>query len=194
MVNRPVRDSLAFVGPRNGRFRAPQALATGRHNPHDALVIWALAVVLVVVGLAGIVLPALPGTVLIFAGLLLAAWADGFVRVGAGTIILLGILTIATYFVDVATMALGMKRLGTTRRAMAGAAIGTLAGLFFGLPGLIIGPFAGAVLGELTAHRDLGRAGRAGIAAWLGFLIGTVVKVGLAFAMVGIFLTAWFVS
>ena len=156
--------------------------------------IWALAVILVVVGLAGVVLPALPGTVLIFAGLLLAAWADGFVRVGAGTMILLGVLTVASYFVDVATMALGMKRLGTTRRAMAGAAIGTIGGLFFGLPGLIIGPFAGAVLGELTAHRDLGRAGRAGVAAWLGFLIGTVVKVGLAFTMVGIFLTAWLLS
>ena len=164
--------------------------ASGDH----VLVIWALAVILVIVGLAGVVLPALPGTVLIFAGLLLAAWADGFVRVGAVTIIGLGILTVATYFVDVATMALGMKRLGTTRRAMAGAAIGTLAGLFFGLPGLLIGPFAGAILGELTAHRDLGRAGRAGIAAWIGFLIGTVVKIGLAFAMVGIFLTAWFVS
>jgi len=171
-----------------------RALATGTANPHDGLVIWALAVVLVVVGLAGIVLPALPGTVLIFAGLLLAAWADGFVRVGAGTIVLLGILTVATYFVDVATMALGMKRLGTTKRAMVGAAIGSVAGLFFGLPGLIIGPFAGAVVGELTAHRDFGRAGRAGLAAWLGFLIGTIVKVGLAFAMVGIFLTAWFVA
>lgn len=156
--------------------------------------IWAVAVVLVVVGLAGVVLPALPGTVLIFAGLLLAAWADDFARVGVGTIVVLGILTAASYFVDVATMALGMKRLGTSRRAMAGAAIGTIAGLFFGLPGLIVGPFAGAVIGELTSHRDLGRAGRAGVAAWIGFLIGTVVKVGLAFAMVGIFLTAWFVS
>ena len=156
--------------------------------------IFALAIVLVVVGLAGVVLPALPGTVLIFAGLLLAAWADDFVRVGAGTIVGLGILTVASYFVDVATMAFGMKRLGATRRAMAGAAIGTVAGLFFGLPGLIIGPFVGAVLGELTAHRDVGRVGRAGIAAWIGFLIGTVVKVGLAFVMVGIFLTAWFVS
>jgi uncharacterized protein YqgC (DUF456 family) len=169
-------------------------LASDRANPHDALVIWALAVVLVAVGLVGIVLPAVPGTVLIFAGLLLAAWADGFVRVGAGTITLLGILTVASYVVDVAAMALGMKRLGTTKRAMAGAAIGTVAGLFFGLPGLLLGPFAGAVLGELTAHRDLRRAGRAGIAAWLGFLIGTVVKIGLAFAMVGIFLAAWLVS
>ena len=145
-----------------------------RAHPHHALVIWALAVILVAVGLVGIVVPALPGTTLIFAGLFLAAWADGFVRVGAGTLILLGVLTVATYFVDLATMTLGMKRLGTTKRAIAGAAIGTIAGLFFGLPGLIIGPFVGAVLGELTAHRDLGRAGRAGIAAWLGFVIGTV--------------------
>jgi uncharacterized protein len=156
--------------------------------------IWALAVLLVVVGLAGVVLPAVPGTALIFAGLLLAAWADGFVRVGVVTIVMLGILTVASYFVDIATMALGMKRLGTTRRAMAGAALGTLAGLFFGLPGLVIGPFVGAVVGELTAHRDLRGAGRAGIAAWIGFLIGTVVKVSLAFAMVGIFLTAWFIT
>jgi uncharacterized protein YqgC (DUF456 family) len=156
-------------------------------------VIWVAAVVLVVVGLAGVVLPALPGTVLIFAGLLLAASADGFMRVGTSTIVGLGILTVGSYFVDVATMALGMKRLGTSRRAMAGAGVGTVAGLFFGLPGLIIGPFAGAVVGELTVHRDLGRAGRAGIAAWIGFVIGTVVKVGLAFAMVGIFLTAWLV-
>jgi len=156
--------------------------------------IWALAATLIVVGLAGVVLPGLPGTLMIFAGLLLAAWADGFVRVGPGTIAALGILTIATYFADIWTMTLGMKRLGTTRRAMFGAAIGALAGLFFGLPGLIVGPFAGAVLGELTSHRDIRGAGRAGIAAWVGFLIGTVVKVGLAFAMVGIFLTAWFVS
>jgi uncharacterized protein YqgC (DUF456 family) len=156
-------------------------------------VILALALVIVVIGLAGVVLPGLPGTLLIFAGLLLAAWSDGFVRVGVGTIIGLGFLTAATYLVDLAAIALGMKRLGATRRAMAGAAIGTIAGLFFGLPGLVIGPFAGAVVGELTTHRDIGRAGRAGIAAWVGFLIGTVVKVALAFAMVGIFLAAWFV-
>src|SRR5262245_6161770 len=159
----------------------------------EVVMIWAIAVVLVVVGLVGVSLPALPGTALIFAGLLLAAWADNFMRVGLFTIVVLGIVTVATYFVDVIMMALGMKRLGATRRAMAGATIGTLAGLFFGLPGLIVGPFAGAVIGELTSQRDLARAGRAGIAAWIGFLIGTVVKIGLAFAMVGIFLLAWFV-
>ncbi len=156
--------------------------------------ILALAVLLVVVGLVGVVLPAVPGTILIFAGLLLAAWSDDFARVGIGTIVVLGLMTVASYFVDIGAMALGMKRLGTTRRAMAGAAIGALAGVFFGLPGLVIGPFAGAVLGELTSHRDLRGAGRAGIAAWIGFLIGTVVKVSLAFAMVGIFLMVWFVD
>jgi len=124
-------------------------------------VLLAVAVALVVVGLAGVVLPAIPGTLLIFAGLWLAAWSDGFMRVGAGTIVVLGVLAAATYFVDAAMMALGMKRLGTSGRAMAGAAVGMAVGMFFGLPGLIVGPFAGAVLGELTAHRDLGRAGRA---------------------------------
>jgi uncharacterized protein YqgC (DUF456 family) len=75
---------------------------------------------------------------------------------------------------------------------MAGAALGTIAGLFFGLPGLIIGPFAGAVLGELTLHRDMARAGKAGIAAWIGFAVGMAVKVGMAFLMIAIFAATMF--
>ena len=150
-----------------------------------------LATVLVVVGVAGVVVPAVPGPILIFAGLLLAAWSDGFARVGVPTMVLLGFLTLATYFVDIAMMTLGMKRLGTTKRAMVGAALGTLAGLLFGLPGVIIGPFAGAMLAELTANADWRVAGRAGLVAWIGFLVGTMTKVALAFATVGIFLTAW---
>jgi uncharacterized protein len=156
------------------------------------VLLWVLGVTLVAVGLAGIVLPALPGTILIFAGLLLAAWADGFTRVGAGTLTVLGIIAAASYTVDFVGAALGAKRLGASPRAMTGAALGTLLGLFLGLPGLILGPFAGAVLGELTVHRDLRRAGRAGVAAWIGFAIGTAVKVALAFSMVAIFLAALF--
>jgi uncharacterized protein YqgC (DUF456 family) len=151
-----------------------------------------LAIILVIIGLAGIVVPGLPGPILIFAGLVLAAWSDGFVRVGVLTLVAIGVLTLATYVIDVAVMAMGMQRFGATRRAMAGAAVGTLAGLFLGLPGLIIGPFAGAVLGELTAERDMRLATRAGGAAWLGFLVGTAAKVALAFVTVGIFLAAWF--
>ena len=156
------------------------------------ILLWVLAAILVVVGLAGILLPALPGTILIFAGLLLAASADGFTHVGAGTLVLLGVIAAASYGVDFVAAALGVKRLGASSRAMAGAAIGTLLGLFLGLPGLIVGPFAGAVVGELTVHRDLARAGRAGMAAWIGFAIGTAVKVALAFSMVAIFLAAMF--
>jgi hypothetical protein len=65
-------------------------------------------------------------------------------------------------------------------------------GLFLGLPGLIVGPFVGAVLGELSTNPDWRRAGHVGIAAWIGFAIGTAVKVGIAFAMVAIFLAALF--
>jgi hypothetical protein len=158
-----------------------------------SVLLWILAVTLVVIGLVGIVLPALPGTILIFAGLLLGAWADGFTRVGAGTLTLLGVIAAASYGIDFVAAAFGVKRLGASTRAMTGAALGTLFGLFLGLPGLIVGPFVGAVLGELTVQRDVVRAGRAGVAAWIGFAIGMAIKVALAFTMVAIFLAAMFV-
>jgi uncharacterized protein YqgC (DUF456 family) len=154
--------------------------------------LWVVAVLLVIVGLAGILLPALPGTALIFAGLLLAAWADGFTRAEVVALVVIGIIGAATYLVDIVAAALGAKHLGASPRAMAGAALGTIAGLFFGLPGLIIGPFAGAVLGELTLHRDMARAGKAGIAAWIGFAVGMAVKVGMAFLMIAIFAATMF--
>ena len=143
------------------------------------LLLWVAATALVLAGLAGTVLPALPGPILVFAGLLLAAWADGFARVGWPTIALLGLLTAAAYLVDLAAAAVG-------------AALGTLLGLFVGLPGVIIGPFAGAVIGEVSARRSLKGAGRAGVAAWTGFLLGALVKLGLVFTMVGLFLASVF--
>jgi hypothetical protein len=157
-----------------------------------SLLLWTLGIILIAVGFVGILLPALPGTMLIFAGLLLGAWADGFSRVGVFPLVVIGVIAVASYGVDFLAAALGTKRLGASPRAMAGAAIGTVLGLFFGLPGLVIGPFAGAVLGELSANRDLKRAGKAGVAAWIGFAIGMAVKVSLAFLMVGIFLFAMF--
>ena len=154
------------------------------------VLLWIAGVALVAVGLAGILLPALPGTILIFAGLLVAAAADGFTRVGVAPLVVIGVIGAASYGVDFVAAALGVRRLGASPRAMVGAGLGTLLGLFLGLPGLIVGPFIGAVLGELSAHRDLGRAGRAGLAAWIGFAVGAVVKVGLAFLMIAIFVAA----
>jgi uncharacterized protein YqgC (DUF456 family) len=156
-----------------------------------SLLVYIAAIALIVIGFVGIVLPALPGTLLIFAGLLLAAWADGFTRVGVWTLGAIGVVAALSYTVDFIAAAVGAKTLGASRRAMVGAALGTVAGLFFGLPGLVVGPFVGAAVGELTLHGDVQRAGRAGVSAWIGFVIGTAVKVGLAFLMVGIFLTAF---
>jgi uncharacterized protein YqgC (DUF456 family) len=154
------------------------------------VLLWVLAALLVIVGLAGIVFPALPGTVLIFAGLLLAAWADNFNRVGVWPLAVIGVIAAASYFVDFVAAALGAQRAGASRWAVAGAALGTLLGLPFGLPGVIFGPLAGAVLGEWIARRDLTRAGHVGVAAWIGFLVGTAVKVAMAFSMIAIFLLA----
>jgi uncharacterized protein YqgC (DUF456 family) len=155
------------------------------------ILLWIVGIALVLVGLAGVLLPALPGTILIFGGLLLIAWVDHFSRVGVAALVLIGLIAAASYGVDFAAAALGTRRLGASPRAMLGAALGTVAGLFFGLPGIVLGPFVGAVIGELSVRRDFVRAGRAGVAAWIGFVIGMAAKVGLAFLMVAIFITAF---
>ena len=155
------------------------------------VLLWILAIALIVIGLVGVVVPALPGTVLVFAGLVLAAWADDFTRVGVVTLVVIGVIGAASYGVDFVAAALGAKHLGASRRAMIGAGLGTLFGLFLGLPGVIVGPFAGAVLGELTLNSNLKKAGKAGLAAWIGFAIGIAVKVGLVFLMIGIFTAAF---
>ena len=160
--------------------------------PAMSIVLWIAGVLLVAVGIAGIVFPALPGHVLIFAGLFLAAWADNFGRVGGWTLALIGVIGALSYTVDFVAAALGAKRVGASPRAVVGASLGTLLGIPFGLPGVLLGPLAGAVLGELSVHRQWGRAAGVGLAAWIGFLIGTVVKVGLAFAMIAIFIAALF--
>ena len=158
------------------------------------VLLWTAGVALVATGIAGIVFPALPGHVLIFAGLLMAAWANDFTRVGPWTLAVIGLIGAVSYGVDFVAAALGARHVGASRSAVAGAALGTLLGIPLGLPGVVFGPLVGAVLGELSVNRELGRATGVGLAAWVGFLIGTVVKVSLAFLMIGIFLVAllWF--
>jgi uncharacterized protein YqgC (DUF456 family) len=155
------------------------------------ILLWTAAVAMVAVGLVGIVMPALPGHLLILAGLALAAWADGFHHVSGWTLGAIAVVAIASYGIDFVAAAVSTKKLGASKHAMAGAALGTLGGLFFGLPGLIAGPFVGAVIGELIATKDLRQAGRAGVAATIGFAIGTAVKVAFAFVMIAIFIAAF---
>jgi uncharacterized protein len=155
--------------------------------------LWLCAGALVATGLAGSVLPALPGVPLVFCGLLIGAWADGFRHVGWATLTLLGVMTLASFVIDFAATALGAKRMGATKPAVAGAALGAVAGIFFGIPGLIFGPFVGAVAGELLSHGQFVQAARAGFGTWAGLLFGTLAKLALVFAMLGIFLFAYFV-
>lgn len=154
---------------------------------------YALAAVLVLVGMAGVILPALPGLPLVFAGMMLAAWAGDFQQIGWVPLVVLGLLTLLSLGVDFLATLFGAKRVGASRKALVGAVLGTFGGLFFGPVGLFVGPFAGALLGELWHGRELGQAARVGLGTWLGILLGTVLKLGLAFAMLGLFAFAWFV-
>lgn len=158
------------------------------------VLLYLLAALLVVAGLAGSILPALPGLPLVFAGLFLAAWTGDFQQVGWITLTILGALTLFAMVVDLLASLLGTRRVGASKLAVLGAAIGTLVGLLFGILGLLVGPFAGALIGELLAGRDMDQATRAGMGAWLGFVIGTLAKLALAFSMLGVFALGWLIG
>jgi uncharacterized protein len=154
--------------------------------------LWILAAVLVAAGLVGLVLPFLPGAILIFGGLLLAAWIEDFAYVGFGTLTALGIMAALTFVCDAAGTAFGAKRYGASKRAIAGAAIGSVIGVFFGIVGILLGPFIGAVIGELSTQPNIFAATRAGVGAAIGLAIAVAAKLALAFAMIGVFLIVRF--
>lgn len=153
---------------------------------------WLVALALVVLGVAGIVLPAIPGAPLLFLGLLVAAWTEDFTYAGLRTLAILALLVLLTYGVDLWATMFGAKRFGASRRAIIGAVIGSIAGVFLGFPGVIFGPFIGVVIGELLAQRGLDQAVRAGFGATVGLVLGAALKLALAFAMIGIFIVARF--
>ncbi len=154
------------------------------------VLLWILVVVLIAAGVVGTILPALPGALLVFAGILLGAWIDHFERVSITVVVICGVLTLLAWATDYAAAMLGAKRAGASRLAVIGAAIGTVAGVFTGLVGLIFMPLVGAAIGELIAVRNATRAARVGVSTWIGLLLGTLAKVVLTFMMVGIFIAA----
>lgn len=162
-------------------------------TPEMGVLLWVLAVILVLVGIAGTILPALPGAPLVGIGLVLAAWADRFEKVGWFPLVIIGVLTVLTLVVDFLATMMGAKRVGASGLALFGAALGTVAGLFFGLPGVILGPFVGAVLGEYLARRNHEQAVKVGVGTWIGLLLGTAGKLALIFMMIGVFAFAYFV-
>ena len=112
-----------------------------------AALLWTLAVALIVLGLAGTVLPALPGTAFVLAGIVLAAWIDDFTRVGPVTVGIVAVLAVVAWVLDYVAGLLGAQKVGASRQALVGAAVGTVAGLFMGLVGVLFMPLVGAAVG-----------------------------------------------
>ena len=148
---------------------------------------WLVAVILIVVGVAGTVLPALPGTMLVLAGIVLGAWLDDFTRVKWWVGAIISVLAVVAWATDYFATILGAKKVGASKWALIGAALGTVAGIFMGLIGVLFMPFVGAVIGELIAQKNAKQAAKVGLATWLGLLVGTVIKLVLVFMMIGIF-------
>ena len=155
---------------------------------------WLAATLLIVAGIAGTVLPALPGTLFVLAGILLGAWLDDFNRVKPWVLAIIAVLAVIAWVSDYVATVMGAKKAGASTLALVGAALGTVVGIFMGLIGVLFMPFVGAVIGELIAQRDAKRAARVGLATWLGLLVGTVVKLVLVFMMIGIFVAALLLS
>ena len=151
---------------------------------------WIASTALIVLGLAGIVLPALPGTLFVLAGIVLGAWIDGFTRVGWFAIGTVAVLAILAWAMDYVAAVLGAKRVGASPQALWGAAIGTVLGVFTGFVGVLFLPLVGAAVGEFMARREHGRAVHVGVATWLGLMAGMLAKFVLAFVMIGIYVVA----
>lgn len=152
--------------------------------------LWVLSAALIVAGVAGTVLPALPGTMFVLAGIVLGAWIDGFTRIGWGVLAVVGVLAALAWVLDYVAGLLGARKAGASRHALIGAALGTLAGLFMGLVGVLFMPLVGAAIGEYLARQDHQRAVKVGVATWLGIMAGLVSKVVIAFMMIGLFVVA----
>jgi uncharacterized protein YqgC (DUF456 family) len=148
-------------------------------------VLYALGAVALLLGVAGVVLPVLPGSLLLFGGALLVAWAGGFALVGWPTLTVVGVLAAIIWAVDWVAAALGAKATGASRWAVVGASLGLVVGMFLGPVGIVLGPAVGAVLMEYWQDPDFEQALKAGLGTFVGFLLGSVVKVTLAFVLVG---------
>ena len=156
----------------------------------NAALLWALSVLLIVAGLAGTVLPALPGTAFVLAGIVLGAWIDDFTRVPLWVVGLCTALAVLAWVLDYVAGLLGARRAGASKQALIGAAVGTVVGLFMGIVGVLFMPLVGAAVGEYLARKDQRQALNVGVATWLGIMAGLLAKVVLACMMTGIFVIA----
>jgi len=154
------------------------------------IALWTIVAVLILIGVVGTALPAIPGALFVFAGIWLGAWIHDFTQVGLAWVVVAGVLTLLSFIVDLGCQLLFAQRAGASRPGLVGAALGLVAGIFAGFVGVLMFPLIGAAIGEWLHHRDCVRAGRVGVATWFGLLIGTILKLAIVFGMVGLFVVA----
>lgn len=153
------------------------------------LLAWLLVIVLFAVGLIGTVLPVVPGPLIICAAIVLhRVFLGAEASVSWITVAIVVMLTAIAFALEFVAASFGARRFGATKWGALGAVVGGMAGLFFGLPGLFIGPIAGAIAAEFLAGRKLIAAGRAGWGTLLGNLGGMLAKLVLAVTMIVLFL------
>jgi len=152
----------------------------------------ALGATLVVGGLILLAAPIVPGMAIIYVGILLVAWADSFTRIGPAMLVVLAGITAFGTIADNIAGIWGARFGGASGWGVLGAALGALAGLPFGLPGLILGAPVGAMLFEFVKNPELSRAARAGAGSLLGFFLGIVVKYVFGVLIVAIAALAYF--
>jgi len=146
-----------------------------------------LALLVMSVGLIGCLLPGFPGTPLMLAVVIGHRLFFGAESVSNLVLTILVALTVLSVLFDFLAGMLGAKKFGATWRGMLGAIIGGIVGLFFGLPGIILGPFAGALLFEMLGDREFEMAARAGLGAALGLLLGVAGKFAIGVMMIILF-------
>lgn len=154
----------------------------------DALItygLYAVSFVLILVGLAGTIIPALPGIPMIFAGGWLIAYLEDYQFFGWGTLIALGVLTVISLIIDWVSQTMGAQKAGATKLGLTGAFVGTIVGIPFGLVGIFLFPVIGAFVGEMIGHRDMRKAGKVSWATWIGMVAGIAAKLAIAFIMIG---------
>ncbi len=146
-----------------------------------------VAVLVMLAGLLGALVPGIPGAPLILAAAVGHKIFFGPDSVSYWTLALLTLLTILSMALDFLGSLLGAKKLGATWKGMAGAVIGAIVGLFFSLPGLILGPILGAFLFEFLGGREWKESARAGAGAFVGMILGAVGRIVCCVLMIAVF-------
>jgi uncharacterized protein YqgC (DUF456 family) len=152
-----------------------------------------ISTLLILIGLAGIILPFIPGIPLAWLGFFIFAIGTGFSRISILTTVIFFIVMLLTLALDFIAPMLGAKRYKATKWGIAGASLGLIVGIFiFGFWGIILGPFLGAMLGELIAGRETGIALKTAFGTLIGLLMGTLLKIIVVLIMLGFLIASWF--